>query len=170
MDNTLFFYSHHKKQNDPYDRHVFSQWYPCVFHDDAGQIYTCAEQYMMAEKAKLFIKNKKNIETYELILASSDPKTIKELGRKIKDFDEKKWNEHKLEIVKKGNFFKFGQNLELKKILLATGTKELVEASPYDAIWGIGLSEKNAITTPRSEWGTNLLGIALVATREKLRQ
>jgi len=168
MAKTLFFYSHNKKAGDMDNKHVFSQWYPCVFSDDDGQIYNSAEQYMMAHKAKLFNKTKKNDNILNSIMASSDQKTIKTLGRQIHGFDDDTWNKEKLKIVVQGNLFKFGQNAELKKILLATGTRRLVEASPYDSIWGIGFNEKTALVTPEKEWGKNLLGEALMIVRKKL--
>lgn len=88
--------------------------------------------------------------------------------RKIKNFDKKLWDQHKFNIVKKGNYYKFSQNSDLKNILLNTGNKILTEASSYDNIWGIGFSELDAVTTDPSKYGENLLGKVLMDVRSEL--
>jgi ribA/ribD-fused uncharacterized protein len=120
---------------------------------------------MMAGKARLF----GDVETEAKIMKTTDPRTIKKLGRAVKNFDEKKWNEHKYKIVLAGNIFKFSQNPELKKWLLDTGNKTIVEASPYDKIWGIGYGAKNAMDN-MDKWGLNLLGKAVQEVRDLLLQ
>ena len=143
----------------------FSQWYEIDFEVD-GHKYNCAEQYMMAQKAWLF----KDYEIFGKILDATDPKEIKALGREVKNFDPKVWSQHKFAIVVKGNFSKFGCNPELKEFLLSTGDKVLVEASPYDKIWGIGMKEGTpGIENPANWKGENLLGFALMEVREELR-
>ena len=122
---------------------------------------------MMACKAALF----SDTTTLELILEENtkpdtNPKTIKALGRMISPFDEKTWVEHREEIVYFGNSYKFGQDAELKKTLLGTGNLILVEASPYDRIWGIGFKEDRAMQE-KERWGLNLLGKALMRVREE---
>ena len=97
--------------------------------------YLCMEQYMMAGKAGLFGDS----EIREQILKCSDPKQIKALGRKVRSFDQKVWDKFKYAIVLLGNWYKFSQNRELREFLLSTGGSVLVEASPYDNIWGIRL-------------------------------
>ena len=129
-DDFVFFWGHRKGKK--IGKTCFSQWFEIDFEVE-GYKYNCAEQYMMAQKAWLF----KDIEIFSKILDATDPKEIKSLGREVKNFDPKKWNEHKFEIVVKGNLGKFGANKELKNFLLSTGDKILVEASPYDKIWGI---------------------------------
>ena len=120
----------------------------------------------MAQKAWLF----KDIEIFSKILDSTDPKEIKALGREVKNFDPKIWNQHKFEIVVKGNLCKFGENQELKEFLLSSGNKILVEASPYDKIWGIGMKEGTpGIDNPTNWKGENLLGFALMEVRDELR-
>lgn len=147
--------------------HIFSQWYPCEFTDyvdDELVTYTSAEQYMMAQKALLFDDYK----VLEKILAETEQRKIKMLGRKVKNFDDKIWNEHKFDIVVNGNRLKFEQNPKLLKRLLKTEDKKIVEASPYDKIWGIGLSAKNAVEIPEKKWpGKNLLGKALMIVRDE---
>ena len=122
---------------------------------------------MMACKAALF----SDTATLELILEENtkpetDPKDLKALGRRITPFDEGTWIEHREDIVYVGNLCKFGQNEELRKLLLGTGRLILVEASPYDKIWGIGVREDKAME--KESWGLNLLGKALMRTREEL--
>lgn len=143
-----------------------SQWYDVAFEVD-GVKYHTAEQYMMAQKALLF----KDEEVFGEIMAATNPRDYKKLGRKIKNFDPKAWDEKKYEIVVNGNKAKFGQNPELKEYLLSTGTAILAEASPYDKIWGIGLYPSNAAKGTVEDWrGQNLLGFALMEVRDFLRK
>lgn len=79
------------------------------------------------------------------------------------------WKEHRYEIVAQGSYLKFSQNEDLKEKLLATGKRELVEASPSDRIWGVGFAARYA-SDNRSLWGLNLLGKALMETRERLSE
>ena len=158
----VFFWGHRKGKK--IGKTCFSQWYEIGFEVD-GHKYNCAEQYMMAQKAWLF----KDLEIFAKILDSTDPKEIKALGREVKNFDPVKWNERKFEIVKKGNLSKFGDNPELREFLLSTDDKILVEASPYDKIWGIGMKEGTpGIDNPANWKGENLLGFALMEVRDEL--
>ena len=146
---------------------VFSQWHKSSFTDEDEQKYVTCEQYMMAQKAKLF----NDMKAYEEILKTASPKKCKSLGRKVKGFDEKTWCEHREQIVYNGNLLKFSQNPDLKKILLDTGDKIIVEASPYDKIWGIGIRENNPNATNPAKWrGLNLLGKALSKVRTELNK
>lgn len=155
-----------------------SQWHRSYFTaplsaaiphaSDTPYTFPTAEHWMMACKAALFSDSA----TLKLILEentnpNTDPKYIKVLGRRISPFDEKTWVEHREEIVYFGNLFKFGQDEGLKKTLLETGSLILVEASPYDRIWGIGFKEDRAMQE-KERWGLNLLGKALVRVREEL--
>ena len=159
----LFFWGHHGNPGK-ITKACLSQWYPCEFMAD-GEIYNCTEQFMMAEKAR--IMGDKAAE--EKILTSTEPRGIKALGREVKNFDENKWNRLRMKVVIKGNFHKFMDNKELRKFLLNTGNKILVEASPYDTIWGIGMKEDNPdCRNPRLWKGDNLLGFALIYVREML--
>ena len=98
-----------------------------------------------------------------------DPQKLKSLGRKVPNFDDRAWHKERFNIVVEGNYQKFSQNPKLKRRLLATGTRELVEASPRDRIWGVGFGAKNALKN-RSRWGLNLLGKALMEVRERLQK
>ena len=141
-----------------------SQWYPAPFEVE-GVLYPTAEHWMMAGKARLF----KDDETLAEILAAPDPKTAKALGRKVASFEEKVWKTKAREIVTAGNLYKFSQHAELKEFLLSTGSRVLVEASPYDKIWGIGLSATDPNASNPAKWkGQNLLGFALMDVRSEL--
>lgn len=144
---------------------IFSQFFPCTF-TERGVSYNSAEQYMMAQKALLF----NDIKTYDKIMSLSNPHKIKALGRLVKNFDQEMWDKHKEDIVFKGNLLKFSQNKKLCKQLLATGDKEIVEASPTDTIWGIGLAETDPAIYNKDNWkGTNLLGKAIMKVRDVLK-
>ncbi|MDR4955129.1 NADAR family protein [Chryseobacterium sp. ES2] len=160
----LFFWGHSAK--DIITKSCFSQWFPGRFEEN-GIIYKTAEHYMMAGKARLF----NDPETEAEILKADTPNQAKALGRKVKNFDPKRWDEHKFELVTQGNLLKFSQNQKFKYFLLSTGDKILVEASPYDRIWGIGMLETdNRAENPLLWNGENLLGFALMEVRDQLRR
>jgi ribA/ribD-fused uncharacterized protein len=142
----------------------FSQWHPATFTVD-GVTFTCAEQFMMHGKATLF----GDAEVAAQILAAADPRQHKALGRKVRPFDEHVWRAHREDIVYRGSLAKFAQNPALRAALLATAGTELVEASPTDRIWGIGMSSSNPAATDRTKWrGQNLLGQILTRVRDEL--
>lgn len=142
-----------------------SQWYPCNFTID-NISYNCTEQWMMAEKARLF----KDEESLAAIMATDSPREQKAIGRKIKDFDKAKWEHVAKEVVYLGNLAKFTQNEELLEQLLDTDDEELVEASPTDCIWGIGLAEGNPDCYDKSKWrGTNWLGECIMRVRTDIK-
>lgn len=125
------------------------------------------EQWMMAEKARLF--QDKDAET-KIMQPGTTPRQAKSLGRKVKGFDEKMWLAHRVDIVVRGNLFKFNQNSALKDYLLQTGTRILVEASPYDLVWGAGLVAGDPRIDKPKEWpGLNLLGFALMQVRQLIQ-
>lgn len=142
-----------------------SQWYDCYF-EIGGIMYHTTEQYMMASKARLFGDD----DVFDEIMAADNPFDYKKLGRKIKGFEQEKWDAVKYDIVVEGNKAKFSQNPAIKEFLLSTGDAILVEASPYDKIWGIGLDREQAETVGVEQWpGENLLGCALMEARDWLR-
>jgi len=142
----------------------FSQWYPSSFTVD-GVTFGCAEQFMMYGKAMLF----GDLEIAQQTLAAVHPKEHKALGRKVTSFDDAVWKARRVEIVMAGNRAKFSQNEELRALLLATRGTELVEASPYDRIWGIGLAAGDPRAQDPKTWrGQNLLGKILTELRDEL--
>ena len=144
---------------------IYSQWYPSKFKDNTGKVFSCAEQYMMYHKAKMFKDN----EIAKKIMSTTSPKEQKALGRKVKNFNEGVWNGVAKQIVYSGNRFKFTQNKRLLDQLLQSAPKTLVEASPYDKIWGIGLAEDDKRAQDRSTWqGKNWLGEVLTNLRNDL--
>jgi ribA/ribD-fused uncharacterized protein len=102
-------------------------------------------------------------------MSTTDPREQKKIGREVKNFDKKKWDQKVKDIVFRGNMAKFTQNEDLKKKLLATAGTTLVEASPHDKIWGIGLAETDPKAQKRETWlGTNWLGEVLTEVREAI--
>lgn len=160
----LFFWGHQPSKDGSIIKSCFSQWWISEFVEDKISYYS-AEQYMMAKKAVLF----HDIEIQNLIIETNDPKECKKLGRKVSNFDEELWNANKYEIVKQANFLKFSQNISLKEFLMGTGQKVIVEASPYDRVWGIGLTQDNPKASNPMQWnGENLLGFVLMEVRDTL--
>jgi len=162
QDEFLFFWGHQPTKDGSISNSCFSQWWGASFTVNEKK-YLTAEHWMMAQKALLFDDN----EIFEEILSTELPKEVKKLGRLVKNFDPTIWNEKKYEIVLKGNIEKFSQNESLKNHLLSTNDKIIVEASPYDRIWGIGMSKGNTKCQDPKTWrGQNLLGFALMETRD----
>lgn len=149
----------------PFYKGCFSQWYRSDFTVNFGIVYFCAEQYMMASKARLF-----NDEvTLGKIMKSTEPSEIQKLGREIANYDQQMWEQYRFPIVYKGNLAKFSQNAMLKNKLLDTGSTILVEASPVDKIWGVGLAEDNPDILDMNKWqGLNLLWKVLTSVRDAL--
>ena len=153
------------------------QWFPCVFKAPLGNIadketiasdlheFGTTEQYMMYRKAVLMGDH----EIAKEILEAPHPSTAKALGRKVKNFDGELWKKNADQVVEDGNYYKFSQNEDVKAVLLDSGDRELIEASPDDKIWGIGFNSDEA-EGKESEWGNNGLGKALMRVRERLRK
>ncbi|PHM63983.1 Riboflavin biosynthesis protein [Xenorhabdus stockiae] len=161
----LFFWGHKKHHTELITKSCLSQWYPAQFIVD-GVSYISAEHYMMAGKARLF----NDFATMEKIINAKNPGAAKSYGREVRGFNQSIWNEHRLKIVIDGNIAKFSQNPAMEAFLLRTGDKVLVEASPVDRIWGVGMAEDNPdIYNPLAWNGLNLLGFSLMVVREKLK-
>lgn len=162
----IFFWGHQPTKDGTITKSCFSQWWIAPFVVN-GITYATAEHWMMAKKAELF----GDTDIAAEIVANPDPKSVKQLGRMIKNFDVAAWNDHKYEIVAEGNLHKFTQHEDLKNYLLSTGSDIIVEASPVDAIWGIGMAENDKnINNPNNWKGENLLGYALMDVRDRLRK
>ena len=160
----LFFWGHSNTLNQQVGKFCFSQWYELPFKVD-GIIYKTAEHWMMANKALLF----DDLQTYHKIIAVNSPAEAKELGRQVLGFDEMVWGGARYDIVVKGNIHKFNQHPLFAEFLINTKERVLVEASPIDKIWGIGLSkDAEQIDNPYFWSGLNLLGFALMEARDFL--
>lgn len=160
----VMFWGHTPPPDGRVGTECFSQWWPVTFTVD-GVEYASAEHFMMAAKARLFGDD----EMVPEIIAAPHPGEAKKLGRKVRGFDNETWAEHRFGFVVEGNVAKFGQNPELRDFLLGTGSRVLVEASPRDLIWGIGLGAKNERAADPAQWrGRNLLGFALMEARQRL--
>jgi len=168
-DNEKFTYFWHSSS-------CFSQWYlsdftgpGIMFAEEsflenlpAESTFNCTEQYMMYQKAMLFLDRNSAVK----ILYTKSPREQKQIGRLVQNFDERVWRKFRTSIVYRGNEKKFTQNETILSTLEATKGTTLVEASPYDKIWGVGLSQKDRRIRHRSTWkGLNLLGEILTALR-----
>jgi len=167
----LFFWGHTPKQSGAgqpgaVGKECLSQWFPSPFVVD-GVRFATAEHYMMWGKARLF----GDAEAAEKIVKANHPRQAKALGRSaVRGFDEDMWVANRLDIVTAGNVEKFRQNPDLLAFLVATGDRVLVEASPMDRVWGIGLAADDVRAQDPATWrGENLLGQALMRAREALR-
>lgn len=148
------------------NRSPFSNWYPSKFtHNNIS--FTRGEQYMMYRKAILF----GDTAVAGAILLTDNPAEQKDLGRMVSNYDDATWAAVRVDIMIEGLFEKFNQNTKLKDALLATGNTIMVEASPYDLIWGIGYEGDHPNATDPSKWrGQNLLGIVLMNVRDRLQE
>jgi ribA/ribD-fused uncharacterized protein len=157
----LFFWGH---QGPATGKGCLSQWFPSPFTEDEHTFAT-AEHYMMWRKATLFDDQR----TAARILAADHPKQAKDLGRQVRNFDQAAWEAQRSDIVVDGNTRKFSRHPEMRAFLLGTGDRVLVEASPLDRVWGIGLREDDPRAGDPAQWrGPNLLGFALGAVRDVL--
>jgi ribA/ribD-fused uncharacterized protein len=160
----LFFWGHQPERDGSIGKGCLSQWWPCSFVVD-GVSFASAEHYMMWRKALLF----DDPSTASRVLAASSPGAAKALGRQVSGFAESTWVASRMEIVVTANLAKFGQDPALRSYLLGTGSRVLVEASPLDRVWGIGLEASDPRAADPSSWlGLNLLGEALMEVRSRL--
>jgi len=160
----LFFWGHQPSKSGVLTASCFSQWWQAPFVVEAVS-YNTAEHWMMAQKALLF----QDHHTFQKILAAKSPGEAKTLGRQVQHFDEVTWQAKRCEIVLQGCLHKFGQHANLLSFLLTTKNRILVEASPVDRIWGIGLAADSERAGNPKHWnGLNLLGFALMEARDRL--
>ena len=161
----LFFWGHQPERDGHVGAGCLSQWWPAAFTVE-GRAFATAEHYMMWRKATLFGDSA----MAERVLAAPHPHAAKALGGRVVGFDQQTWDEHRFPIVVAGNLAKFAQHPALRAFLLDTGQRILVEASPVDRIWGIGLTRDDPAATAPDRWrGLNLLGFALMQVREALK-
>ncbi len=162
----IYFWGHTNKFKEEIGKFCFSQWFECPFKVD-NKIYKTSEHWMMSQKALLFDDKT----TFDKILASDKPGEAKELGRQVLGFDDQVWSDKRFEIVKIGNIHKFNQNPAFADYLIKTGDRVLVEASPVDIVWGIGLSPDSQNIDNIYAWrGLNLLGFVLMEVRDFLKE
>ncbi|BDM71900.1 hypothetical protein HEK616_53870 [Streptomyces nigrescens] len=164
--NYVFFWGHRPRRDGGLSPSCFSQWWPAPFTVD-GTTYATSEHWMMAGKARLF----GDAEAERQAIAAGHPKQAKDAGRKVRGFDEETWRRHRFALVVEGSLHKFGQDAALRDFLLGTNSRVLVEASPLDRIWGIGLAADDERAAAPERWrGLNLLGFALMEARQRLRE
>ncbi|MFJ8544236.1 NADAR family protein [Streptomyces sp. NPDC093586] len=161
----LCFWGHRPLPDGRIGPSCLSQWWPSPFTVD-GVEYATAEHWMMAGKARLF----GDAEAERRVLAAGHPAEAKKAGRLVRGFDEAVWERERFRIVVEGSVHKFASAPALRAFLLNTGERVLVEASPVDRVWGIGLTADDEGATDPERWrGANLLGFALMVARERLR-
>ncbi|MGY1527042.1 NADAR family protein [Streptomyces sp. MN3] len=161
----LHFWGHRPLPEGRIGASCLSQWWPSPFTVD-GVEYATAEHWMMAAKARLF----GDAEGERRVLAAGHPAAAKKAGRLVRGFDEEVWRRERFGIVVEGSAHKFAAHGELRSFLLGTGDRVLVEASPVDRVWGIGLAaDADAANDPTRWRGPNLLGFALMEARRRLR-
>ncbi len=160
----LHFWGHRPRPDGTLGASCLSQWWPSPFVVD-GRRYATAEHWMMAAKARLF----DDAEAERHVLAAAHPAQAKKAGRLVRGFDEAIWEQERFRIVVEGSVHKFAADPALRAFLLNTGERVLVEASPVDRVWGIGLTADDEAAQDPERWrGLNLLGFALMAARAEL--
>jgi ribA/ribD-fused uncharacterized protein len=161
----LHFWGHKPQPDGSVGAGCLSQWWPAVFTVD-GHEYATAEHYMMWSKPMLF----GDTDMADQILTASHPYRARTLGRQVRGFDRATWEAWRYAVVA-GNVATYGQRAALRPYLLGTGERILVEASPVDRIWGIGLAADDPRAADPAQWqGHNLLGFALADARDQLRE
>ncbi|MEV5514367.1 NADAR family protein [Streptomyces flaveolus] len=161
----LCFWGHRPLPDGRIGPSCLSQWWPSPFTVD-GVEYATAEHWMMAGKARLF----EDAEAERRVRAAGHPAEAKKAGRLVRAFDEAVWERERFRIVVEGSVHKFASDPALRAFLLNTGDRVLVEASPVDRVWGIGLTADDEAATDPERWrGENLLGFALMVARGRLR-
>ncbi|WP_431992540.1 NADAR family protein [Streptomyces albogriseolus] len=162
----LHFWGHRPLPDGRIGASCLSQWWPSPFTVD-GVEYATAEHWMMAAKARLF----GDAEGERRVLAAGHPSEAKKAGRLVRGFDEEIWRRERFGIVVTGSEHKFAAHGGLRSFLLGTGDRVLVEASPVDRVWGIGLTADDEAAADPARWrGPNLLGFALMEARRRLRE
>jgi ribA/ribD-fused uncharacterized protein len=160
----LHFWGHSPQRDGAPGPGCLSQWWPAPFTVD-GVEYATAEHWMMAGKARLF----GDADAERRAVAAGHPNAAKTVGRTVRGFDETVWEHARFELVTAGSVHKFAQHPDLRAYLLATRDRVLVEASPLDRVWGIGLAADDAGARHPASWrGLNLLGFALMEARARL--
>ncbi|MFJ6014558.1 NADAR family protein [Streptomyces sp. NPDC092952] len=161
----LHFWGHRPRPDGRVGASCLSQWWPSPF--TVGTVrYASSEHWMMAAKARLF----GDAESEAAAVAAKSPAEAKKVGRLVRGFDEAIWERERFALVTAGSVHKFRAHPELREFLVNTGERVLVEASPMDRVWGIGLAADDPRAARPAAWrGLNLLGFALMDARAELR-
>lgn len=160
----LCFWGHQPRADGSIGPTCLSQWFEAPFTVD-GVAYPTAEHFMMAEKARLF----GDLAACDRVLAAATAGEAKKIGREVTPWDQDTWAAHRFDIVVRASVGKFASNAPLRAFLLGTKDRVLVEASPRDRIWGIGMGKNNPSAENPLEWrGLNLLGFALMEARAQI--
>lgn len=160
----VHFWGHAPRRDGVLGPSCLSQWWPAPFTVD-GVSYATAEHWMMAGKARLF----GDAEAERRAVEARHPGEAKAAGRTVRGFDEARWREHRFDLVVEGSVHKFGSDPALEEFLRGTRRRVLVEASPLDRVWGIGLAADDERAEDPARWrGLNLLGFALMEARRRL--
>ncbi len=162
----LPFWGHRPRPDGSLGPSCLSQWWPSPF--TVGDVrYATAEHWMMAGKARLF----GDPEAERAALEARTPAEAKKAGRLVRGFDDALWERERFGLVVEGSVHKFGSDPALRAYLLGTGSRVLVEASPVDRVWGVGLAPDDERALDPARWrGLNLLGFALMEARTRLRE
>ncbi|MEU5577519.1 NADAR family protein [Streptomyces huasconensis] len=162
----LHFWGHTPRRDGTLGASCLSQWWPSPFTVD-GVVYATAEHWMMAAKARLF----DDADAERAVLAARTPAEAKNAGRLVRGFDEAIWARERFGVVVTGSVHKFASDPALRDFLLGTGERVLVEASPLDRVWGVGLAADDPRIQDPEKWrGANLLGFALMGARGRLQR
>ncbi len=157
----LHFWGHTPRRDGTLGASCLSQWWPSPYTVD-GVTYATAEHWMMAAKARLF----DDADAERAVLAARTPAEAKNAGRLVRGFDEAIWARERFGVVVTGSVHKFASDPALRDFLLGTGERVLVEASPLDRVWGVGLAADDPRIQDPEKWrGANLLGFALMGAR-----
>lgn len=153
-DTHVFFYS---------STQCFSNW-----HHSPGQLTLRGLSFDHTEGAFMYLKARffGDHEVAALAAHEPDPRKVKALGRQVKGYDDAAWTCVREGLMAYCNLLKYAQNAAMREELISTGSRILVEASPYDRVWGVGLAENDPLILDPANWrGTNLLGAALMTVR-----
>lgn len=160
----LRFWGHRPHADGRVGASCLSQWWPSPF-TVGGVTYASAEHWMMAGKARLF----GDAEAEERAVSATSPAAAKKAGRLVSGFDDAVWERERFALVVAGSVHKFASDAALREFLRNTGERVLVEASPMDRVWGIGLAADDPRAEDPAAWrGLNLLGFALMEARTEL--
>lgn len=148
----------------------FSNWDRCIIEHPVDKVkFPTSEHAFMYQKA-FFFKDEAAMQAV-LDPANRHPKVVKAIGRRVKNYDDAAWENARFSFMVQVNLWKFQQSDDHRAALRKTGDRILVEASPYDTIWGVGLAEDDLDIQDQLKWkGRNLLGQSLGVVREILAQ